>query len=232
MRIRQLFEHQHGELREPQLAREEQADWASSRDDHVVDHGVLSLVQNRCARHGRRKQNSTATMRVSPHERKRTASCWNLGNLQFDTGADMLPGRDRAFREPSQGRGGTFGSCCSRRWGPCPCSAQAVAAAMIPGRVAKRAGSKAAPARAGKARPKLDQPARRSWVTRALVSRAARGGRGSGAVGGSGASGAVGVAGAAGSGVAGAAGLGSCGSCGLGGQRWRTESGGQPGWLL
>jgi hypothetical protein len=39
--IRELLEHQHGELREPQLAGEEEADGAGSRDDHVVDQGVL-----------------------------------------------------------------------------------------------------------------------------------------------------------------------------------------------
>ena len=41
VRILQLFEHQHGELREPQLAGQEQADRAGPGDDHVVDHGVL-----------------------------------------------------------------------------------------------------------------------------------------------------------------------------------------------
>lgn len=42
MRILQLFEHQHGALRESQLAGQEQAYWAGPRDDHVVDQGVLS----------------------------------------------------------------------------------------------------------------------------------------------------------------------------------------------
>ena len=41
MRILQLFKHQHGELREPQLAGQEQADRAGPCDDHVVDQGVL-----------------------------------------------------------------------------------------------------------------------------------------------------------------------------------------------
>lgn len=37
VRISSLFEDQHGELREPELAGEEQADRAGPRDDDVVD---------------------------------------------------------------------------------------------------------------------------------------------------------------------------------------------------
>jgi hypothetical protein len=37
VRILQLFKHEHGELREPQLAGQEQADRAGTCDDHVVD---------------------------------------------------------------------------------------------------------------------------------------------------------------------------------------------------
>jgi len=40
VRILQLFEHQHGELREPQLAGQEEADRAGPGDDYVVDHGL------------------------------------------------------------------------------------------------------------------------------------------------------------------------------------------------
>jgi hypothetical protein len=44
VRIFELLEPQHGELGEPQLAGEEQADRASSRDDHVVDHRAGASV--------------------------------------------------------------------------------------------------------------------------------------------------------------------------------------------
>ena len=43
VRILHLFEHQHGELREPELTGQKQPDRAGPCDDHVIDHDVLLL---------------------------------------------------------------------------------------------------------------------------------------------------------------------------------------------